>query len=224
MPQERRYPPKPQGWSDKDWRAAVDKSYADQVRQAQAQQPKAAQQAKPTSVAPPPLPKEATGPQVVKVDVGFKEAYADTMVLHCSDGRFTNAVQGLLTANGCPNYDIMALAGGPALLDMTNASMVEVEAMRGSTSFLVKGHGIKKVYLVAHEGCGFYKRRYGGQSNAWLRDRQVRDLQVAAAWFKKTHPKVEALLYMAIPSTTGGTVQFFPVEPGDLSKIMMVLI
>jgi len=149
-----------------------------------------------------------------KADVTFRQEYPDTIALHCSDGRFTGAVHALLSAHKHSYYDIMALPGGPALLDMSTASIIEAEATRGGTSFLVQGHHIEHAFLIAHENCGFYKKRYAGQPADRIRERQVRDLRMAHAWFGKVHPTVDVALFMASPNVEQGSVVFSPVEPG----------
>ena len=153
--------------------------------------------------------------------VGFREDHPDTLALHCSDGRFTKAVHALLT-NEHPRYDIMAMPGGPALLSQSGGSLVEVEATRGGASFLIRGHKIQHVFLIAHAGCGFYKRKYPGQSPSWVQERQVQDLQVASAWIRRTHPTVAFYLYMAKPTIETGMVDFQAVPLPDFSKLVVL--
>lgn len=147
--------------------------------------------------------------------VPFREEYPDTFALHCSDGRFTDAVHALVTGQGHVTYDTMAMPGGAALLDMSSASIVEVEATRGGTTFLLVAHKIKHAYLIGHTGCGFYKKRYAGQSHERILDRQLRDLKAAAGWMQRSHPLVQIHAYLANPEKTH--VVFTPVDITDAS-------
>ena len=114
----------------------------------------------------------------------FDEAHPDALVIQCSDGRYTPIVAELMHSNGIERYDVMAMPGGPALLDMASASILQSEACRNGTSFLVKGHGIKKIWLLAHAGCGFYKNALNGMPSQSIIDRQNNDLQRAANWLR----------------------------------------
>lgn len=157
-----------------------------------------------------------------EVDAGFKEKHPTTLAFYCSDGRFTVAVNQLMTQFDSPHFDTVNLPGGPALLDSSSASLVETETARAGTSFLIKGHHIERVFLIAHDGCGYYRRRYDGQSDAFIKGRQLKDLQVAGAWLNKTHPSVKVQLYTAVPQPDG-KVRFVESELVDPTKLMMIL-
>lgn len=141
---------------------------------------------------------------------GFKEDHPDTLVIQCSDGRYTKPVFELLRNAGCQRYDVMAMPGGPALLDMVGASITEAEACRTGTSFLVKGHRTSTVHLIAHAGCGYYKSRFGGMGQQALLRKQVEDMQNAAAWLRRINPKLLILAYFAFPKN--GSVVFQDIE------------
>lgn len=137
---------------------------------------------------------------------GFKEEHPDTLVIQCSDGRFSKPVFELLKNCGCQRYDVMAMPGGPALLDMVGASITESEACRAGTSFLVKGHRITSIHLIAHAGCGYYQSRFGGMGKNALQDKQIEDMQSAAAWLRRLDRKLLILAYFA--SISNGSVVF----------------
>jgi carbonic anhydrase len=141
---------------------------------------------------------------------GFKEEHPDTLVIQCSDGRFSKPVFELLRNTGCQKYDVMAMPGGPALLDMVGASITESEACRAGTSFLVKSHKITTIHLIAHANCGYYEARFGGMNRNALREKQIDDMQHAAAWLRRLDNKISVLAYFA--SVNNGTVLFQDVE------------
>lgn len=137
---------------------------------------------------------------------GFKEEHPDTLVIQCSDGRFSKPVFELLKNCGCLRYDVMAMPGGPALLDMVGASITESEACRAGTSFLVKGHRISTIHLIAHAGCGYYQSRFGGMGLKALQEKQVEDMQNAAAWLRRLDKNILILAYFA--SVKNGSILF----------------
>lgn len=141
---------------------------------------------------------------------GFKEEHPDTLVIQCSDGRFSKPVFELLRNCGCLRYDVMAMPGGPALLDMVGASITESEACRAGTSFLIRGHRTTTIHLIAHAECGYYQSRFGGMNKSALQDKQIEDMQSAAAWLRRLDRNILVLAYFA--SVRNGSILFQDVE------------
>jgi len=123
-----------------------------------------------------------------KSSLKFEEQHPDTLVIQCSDGRYTEIVANLMVSAGIARYDVMAMPGGPALLDMASASILQSEACKAGTGFLIKGHGIKRIWLLAHEGCGYYKYNLNGMPSDIIMDRQASDMQRAANWLRTLDP------------------------------------
>ncbi len=93
---------------------------------------------------------------------------------------------------------------------MATSSLTDVDMVRRAARFLVVGHGIKHIALLAHEGCGYYKAQLAHESGEALRGRQLTDLRNAAAWLRACHPGVDVSSYFARPSA--GHVVFDSVE------------
>ena len=127
------------------------------------------------------------------------EGHPDTLLYHCSDGRFTWACYDLMKSEGHNSYDILAVPGGSALLDMSSASIMDVETARSQLNFLIRSHSIQNVYFVAHTGCGYYRKRYNGQPDNVMIEKQIKDLRVSGAWFKQANPNIQLFLYLASP-------------------------
>ena len=136
----------------------------------------------------------------------FEKKHPKALAIYCSDGRFTEAVEELVHGLGHPRLDVLCMPGGPALLDLGSASFSALEAMRTSTSFLIRGHAIKHVTLVAHDGCGYYKERYRFETPEEIIKQQKDDLRLAALWLAGSHPDVEIAMYFAKPD--GNKVAF----------------
>jgi hypothetical protein len=146
----------------------------------------------------------------VLVDIPFEEAHPEALSLYCSDGRFTRSVEALLHKLGHPRLDTLTMPGGPGLLDADGARLSESSSVRRATSFLVQGHGIKTVILIAHEGCGYYRKRYRGRSPEELISIQIAELQKAASWLESAHPALRIECYYARPHK--GRIAFSSVD------------
>lgn len=142
--------------------------------------------------------------------VAFEHSHPDALAVYCSDGRFTNAVEALLAKLGYPRLDTLTIPGGPGLLDLTTADIALVETVRGSTSFLIAGHKIQHVVLIAHEGCGYYRNRLPYESPDSMLRRQLADLRGAERWARGTHGKIEVDKFYA--RVQSGRVHFDPIE------------
>ena len=134
--------------------------------------------------------------------VAFGPAQARAAAVYCSDGRFGRAFDELLTDGlGLPNCDRLALPGGPARLADGSAT----DELR----FLVEAHGLRRVVLIQHAGCGFYAKRLkvapGDEQAA-----QRADLARAAEAVRGATAVTSVLGYLARPDPAG--VAFDPVE------------
>ena len=156
-------------------------------------------------------------PQSDIVVPGFDKQHPTALAFYCSDGRFTNGVAEMMKQQGHVRFDTVNLPGGAATLDMTSATMVEAEATRGAVSFLIKGHGIKTAYLIAHQGCGFYGKRFPATGT----ERQVKDIQKAAIWLERNHPGL--VVQLMLVSTDDGVLRFKQVPKADPSTHHMVM-
>jgi hypothetical protein len=143
--------------------------------------------------------------------LAYQTEHPDALAVYCSDGRFTEAVEALLHALGYPRLDTLTIPGGPALLELTSGGFSAVETVRASTSFLIRGHAIKHVSLLAHQGCGYYRTRFAHDSPEYMLRRQMSDLRAAARWTASTHPGVQVESYYA--RVEDGVVVFDPVDP-----------
>lgn len=80
--------------------------------------------------------------------------------LYCSDGRIGEHFDDFLQ-NGLslPRYDRLCLPGGPACLAGHPQAHLEEQGIVDELQFLVQVHKLKRVVLIAHQGCAFYSTR-----------------------------------------------------------------
>jgi hypothetical protein len=133
--------------------------------------------------------------------VAYDASHPDALAVYCSDGRFTNAVAELLKKLGYERLDTLTIPGGPALFDMGTSSLTEVDTVRKATHFLVVGHHIKHITLLAHEGCGYYKTQLSHEVPEAIYERQLADLRSGAAWLRAVHAGIDVKTFFARPRT-----------------------
>ena len=80
--------------------------------------------------------------------------------LYCSDGRVGRHFDDFLQAGlSLPRYDRLCLPGGPACLAGHPQANLEQQGVVDELHFLVEVHKLKRVVLIAHQGCAFYATR-----------------------------------------------------------------
>lgn len=145
----------------------------------------------------------------------FDPEHPTALAIYCSDGRFTRAVEELTDVHlGNRRLDTLTIAGGPALLTHGAAHPTETDVVRRSASFLIRGHHIRQVVMIAHAGCGFYKDRIPEpHADDRMKAQQIEELQMAARWIRVHHSGLDIRLYYA--TYDGDRIAFEPVAIDD---------
>jgi len=104
----------------------------------------------------------------------YERARIGAAAIYCSDGRVGEHFDDFLQ-NGLklPRYDRLALPGGAACLAGHPQAHLEEQGVVDELKFLVDVHGLKRVVLIAHQGCAFYASRLE------LQDRRLELVQCA---------------------------------------------
>lgn len=130
--------------------------------------------------------------------------------IYCSDGRVGEHFDDFLqNALGLPRYDRIALPGGPACLAGHPQAHLEEKGVVDELQFLVQVHELRRIVLIAHDGCAFYTSRLE------LKDRRLElvqraDLVRAAAYIHRV-TQIDAVdAYFA--RLLEGRIQFEPIE------------
>ncbi len=80
--------------------------------------------------------------------------------IYCSDGRLGEHFDDFLQQGlSLPRYDRVTLPGGPACLAGHPQALLEEQGVVDELKFLVEVHGLKRVVLIAHQGCAYYSTR-----------------------------------------------------------------
>jgi hypothetical protein len=140
----------------------------------------------------------------------FDTHHPSALAVYCSDGRFTQAVEDLLRHLGHERLDTLTLPGGPGLLNFWAGSLLEADQVERAAGFLIRGHEIEHVVLLAHAGCGYYRQKYPGRPAAEVHRTQLDDLVIAARSLRSARAGLSMALYYAVPE--GSRVRFDAVS------------
>jgi carbonic anhydrase len=139
----------------------------------------------------------------------FSKAYPKALAVYCSDGRFTRAVEELLKSLGEDRLDTLTMPGGAGAIDLrTSHHGGDRAALIRSASFLMDSHDVKRVVLLTHSECGYYRRQYPMLPADEMGKRQVEDLHTAAKWFQSHQPEVIVSTYFI--HVQGQRIRFLP--------------
>ena len=137
---------------------------------------------------------------------------ADVLVVHCSDHRFQGPLREFLdrTLDLKANYDALVVPGGPGCLAEQPHLPKFAWASRKWFRFLVKAHSLRRVILIAHQDCGWYKWLAGYEASGALglapRERQKRDLALVGEFLSADSPQLSVEMYYAGWNATGQAV------------------
>jgi hypothetical protein len=128
--------------------------------------------------------------------IAFDENRVGAAAVYCSDGRFGEQMDEFLHQGlWLPRYDRVAVPGGAACLAGHSSAQTEKTALERQLGFLIEEHGLRRVVLIAHDGCAFYKTIWlGGKS---VERQQATDLERAAERIKLWNSGVEVETYFA---------------------------
>ena len=143
-----------------------------------------------------------------------KLAYDRTRIkaasVYCSDGRVGEHFDEFLQQGlSLPRYDRVALPGGPACLAGHPQAHLEEQGVVDELKFLVESHGLKRIVLIAHQGCAFYMDRLKLEGRR-LELVQRADLVRAAAFAHRVTGLSDIAAFFA--RLTDDRVIFEPVE------------
>lgn len=129
-----------------------------------------------------------------------EHARTDVLVVQCSDNRLRAGLHEFLNQglNLRSNYYLLAIPGGPQCLTLVEYLPKFSWAGWKWFRFLIESHELKRLILMAHQDCGWYRQlplHLFGSSDP--RQRQEEDLRRARATLTKDFPELRVELYYA---------------------------
>ena len=92
--------------------------------------------------------------------VRYDSSRIHAAAMYCSDGRLGEHFDDFLQNSlNLPRYDRLCLPGGPACVAGHPQAHLEEEGVVDELKFLVDVHKLKRIVLLAHQGCAFYSSR-----------------------------------------------------------------
>jgi hypothetical protein len=171
----------------------------------------------PAALVTQPVPAAAAAPApegTFTSPTGYESERIGAAALCCSDGRLGDQTDEFLHQGlGLPRYDRVACPGGPVSLAGRLLAFWECRGVEDQLRLLVRLHGLRRVVLIAHDDCGYYRDRLGFQPGQ-VEAEQRKDLERAAGTVLGMDPEVAVDAYYA--RRDGGRVRFEPVPlPGS---------
>lgn len=148
--------------------------------------------------------------QPYETRIPYERTRIQAGAIYCSDGRVGEHFDDFLQNGlGLPRYDRVALPGGPACLAGHPQAHLEEQGVVDELRFLIDVHKLKRIVLIAHEGCAFYNTRLELESRR-MELVQRADLVRAAAFVLRVTGVSVVDAYFA--RLVEGAVRFEPVE------------
>ena len=140
----------------------------------------------------------------------FNAQRPDTLVVFCSDGRWHAQIEQFVCEQCSQQADLYVAPGGPAVFNPWGSTLNEAKAAENAIRFLREHHQLESAWLIAHEGCAYYRSKYGPLDARYLQQRQFDDLDRARdtilQWFpelkvRKVFAHLEAgrVIFSAVP-------------------------
>lgn len=169
---------------------------------------------------PPPPPAPAAVPPAPQGTFVSPTAYdvqrIGAAAVCCSDGRLGDQTDEFLHQGlGLPRYDRVSCPGGPVALAGRLLAFWECRGVEDQLRLLIRLHDLRRVVLVAHDGCGYYRDRLGVPA-AEVEQQQRLDLERAAATVSHYADGLAIETFYA--RRDGDRVRFEPVSPADPSR------
>ncbi len=129
-----------------------------------------------------------------------QRAHTDVLAVYCSDHRFQAGVREFLDQklDLRANYDSLVVPGGPQCLVEFEGLPKFSWAARKWSRVLIDLHSLKRMILVAHHDCGWYRWLEDHRhSHDPVRRRQEDDLRAAKRSLSQISPGLAVELYYA---------------------------
>ena len=135
----------------------------------------------------------------------------ETVVITCVDGRWYRHFQEFarehLKAGPCT--DFMAVPGGIEPMTLADEVPKDFNFFRRRLEALVEAHGTRRIVVIAHQDCAWYRERMGAATAEAMRAKQIADMRRAASWLRARFEGVVVQPFFArLSGTTPEKVMF----------------
>ena len=128
----------------------------------------------------------------------------DTTIITCVDGRWYQHFQEFARVhlNAGARTDFLAVPGGIEPLTLLNLVPKDFNFFRRRIEGLVEAHGTRRIVVIAHQDCAWYRTRKIGPIVLDPRSRQIADLRRSAVKMREMFSGVTVEIYYACLSGT----------------------
>ncbi len=140
----------------------------------------------------------------------------ETLVICCSDGRYHPHLEDFARKRVSERPDMIAPPGGPAAVDPWASSFDHGRVLEESLDLLVVSHGLRALWLVAHQGCSYYRHKHPTLKSEQLVERQHADLRRARTLL---HERRSALAVHLSWARVDGTRVLFDELDADGARV-----
>lgn len=135
----------------------------------------------------------------------LKNKSSDTLVIHCVDHRFQEAFQEFVKDElGIAVFIPVAIAGGAFAI--SSEHLARFGYIWDQIDFFVTEGGVKRVALINHEDCKWYKKENPDLETSDLKEKGRSDLVQAAINIKDKYPEIEVVSVWA--EVSGDSISF----------------
>lgn len=136
----------------------------------------------------------------------LERAETDVLAVYCSDHRIQAGIREFLdeSLNLRANYDSLVVPGGPQCFVEVEGLPKFAWASRKWSRALIQLHSLKRLVLIAHQDCGWYRWLEDYRpSRGSVRRRQEEDLRAAGQAVRRFDPELVLDLGYAAWDTDG---------------------
>jgi len=142
-----------------------------------------------------------------------EDTASEAVVIHCSDHRFQASFREFLTEGlRLRSYALLAIPGGGHFISLEQLLPKFAKVGQQSLSFLVKRGKPRKIILIGHDDCLFFKDKLQFFFlEADLNHKQFANLRRARNALLERFPGLPVEIYFA-DAVADGSVQFLKIE------------
>ena len=138
-----------------------------------------------------------------------QDSPSEAVVVHCSDHRFQQGFREFLVEGlGLGSYALLAIPGGGHFCSMEQLQPKFAKAGLQSLRFLVKRTGARRIILIGHDDCLFFKDQLQFFfTEADLNQRQITNLKRARRIVRESFTRATVEFFFA-DAGVDGSLQF----------------